>query len=330
MSNPEIFVEVKNLCRYFTIKTGMFSNIVKMLKAVDNVSFNIYKGETLGIVGESGCGKTTLGKTILRLIEPTSGSVMIENVDIAKISKEELRQARQKMQMVFQDPFSSLNGRITIGTALTEPMKAHKLCKAKEATERAGKLLETVGLHAYYLDRYPHEFSGGQRQRIAIARALVTNPKFIICDEAVSALDVSVQADILNLLKKLKRNFNLSYLFISHDLSVVHHISDRIGVMYLGKIIELGDSEKLFDNPMHPYTQALFSAVPIPNPKIKRQRIVMQGDVPSPVDLPPGCRFYSRCPMRMDICRKVEAELREIAPNYFCACHLYGKENNAI
>lgn len=318
-----VCVDVQELCQYFNVKTGTFSNTKKTVKAVDNVSLKIYTGETLGIVGESGCGKTTLGKTIIHLIEPVSGKVIINGVDLSSLSKEELRRARRDMQIVFQDPFSSLNGRLTVGTMLTEPMLAHKLCTREEANERAVKLLDMVGLRPFHLHRYPHEFSGGQRQRIAIARALATEPKFLVCDEAVSALDVSVQAAILNLLQQLKHDLGLTYLFISHDLSVVRHVSDRIGVMYLGKIVEMGTSKEMFERRMHPYTRALFSAAPIPIPGAQKERVILTGDVPSPVDLPSGCRFHGRCSERMDICAREEPQLKEIAPNYYCACHLY-------
>lgn len=322
----KVCVEVKDLKQYFEVKRGMFSNINKTVKAVDDVSFKIYKGETFGIVGESGCGKTTLGKTLLHLIPPTSGRVMIDGVEISSLKKEELRKARKDRQIVFQDPYSSLNSRLTVGTMIMEPMLAHGICSKEEANRRAVELMEMVGLRTFHLNRYPHEFSGGQRQRIAIARALATNPKFIVLDEAVSALDVSVQAQILNLLKKLKQALNLTYMFISHDLSVVRHVSDRIAVMYLGKIVELGSCDDLFESGSHPYTQALLSAAPIPKPGMKRSRIMLTGDVPSPIDLPSGCRFHGRCSRCMEICRKEEPALREITPGHFCACHLYDKE----
>lgn len=324
--NKNVCVDVRNLCQYFEVKRGMFSNINKTVKAVDDVSLQIYTGETFGVVGESGCGKTTLGKTILHLIPPTSGDVIIDGVNISGLDKEELRRARKDIQIVFQDPYSSLNSRLTVGTMLIEPMLAHGLCSRSEANERAVKLMDMVGLRTFHLNRYPHEFSGGQRQRIAIARALATEPKFIVCDEAVSALDVSVQAQILNLLKKLKKELGLTYMFISHDLSVVRHVSDRIAVMYLGKIVELGTSSDLFEDGRHPYTQALLSAAPVPKPGAKKERVMLTGDVPSPIDLPYGCRFHGRCSKCMAICKEKGPELREVSEGHFCACHLYDKE----
>lgn len=323
MDLDHLSVRIDHLCCYFETGTGMFANVRKTVKAVDDVSLAISKGETLGIVGESGCGKTTLGKAILHLVPKTSGKVYVEGDDLDLLSKEELRKKRRDMRLVFQDPFSSLNGRLTVGTMLTEPMIDHQLCSRKEANERAAELMHMVGLSTFHLNRYPHEFSGGQRQRIAIARALSTNPKFIVCDEAVSALDVSVQASILNLLRHLKSELNLTYLFISHDLSVVRHMSDRIGVMYLGKVVELGESEEMFEKRLHPYTKALFSAAPVPKPGASKDRIVLMGDVPSPIDLPKGCRFHGRCSQCMEICREKEPELKEISSNYYCACHLY-------
>jgi oligopeptide transport system ATP-binding protein len=292
----ETILEVKHLVKHFPITKGfIFQKQVGAVKAVDDVSFSIRQGETLGLVGESGCGKTTTGRVILRLMEPTSGEVQFENQNIFKLGKEELRRMRRNMQIIFQDPYSSLNPRMTVGDIIGEPLEIHNLARGKEKVRRVQELLEVVGLSPYHANRYPHEFSGGQRQRIGIARALAVNPKLIICDEPVSALDVSIQAQVLNLLQELQREFGLTYLFIAHDLSVVKHISDRIAVMYLGKIVEIATAEELFANPQHPYTEALLSAVPIPDPTMRRERIILPGDVPSPVNPPKGCRFHTRC-----------------------------------
>ncbi len=289
-------LEIRNLVKYFPITKGfIFQRQAGAVKAVDDVSFNIRQGETLGLVGESGCGKTTTGRVILRLMEPTSGEAYFEGRNIFKLTKEELRRMRRDMQIIFQDPYSSLNPRMTVGDIVGEPLEIHNLARGKDKVRRVQELLEVVGLSPYHANRYPHEFSGGQRQRIGIARALAVNPKLIICDEPVSALDVSIQAQVLNLLQELQKEFGLTYLFIAHDLSVVKHISDRIAVMYLGRIVEVGTTDQLFENPQHPYTEALLSAVPIPDPAMRRERIILPGDVPSPVNPPKGCRFHTRC-----------------------------------
>jgi oligopeptide/dipeptide ABC transporter ATP-binding protein len=320
----DTLIEVTNLKKYFPIKRGLFSKTVGHVKAVDDVSFSIRRGETLGLVGESGCGKTTVGRSILRLIEPTAGSVKFEGKEVTTMGTDELRHLRRQMQIIFQDPYSSLNPRITIGGMLSEIIKFHGLRKTDaEVQKRVQELLEVVGLRPEYARRYPHEFSGGQRQRIGIARALSVEPKFIVLDEPVSALDVSIQSQVINLLEDLQREFDLTYLFIAHDLSVVEHISDRVAVMYLGEIVELASSAELYSNPKHPYTQALLSAVPIPDPRRKQQRIVLTGDVPSPANVPSGCHFHPRCP-------KVEPEFKLVHPvlgddgnGHFVRCLLY-------
>src|SRR5436190_2815312 len=294
----------------------------RLVRAVDGVSLDIFRGETLGLVGESGCGKSTLGKAILRLIEPTSGSVLFRNADLAKLSSREMREQRRYLQMIFQDPYASLNPRMTIGQIVGEPLDTFRLARGAEAEKRVQELLETVGLSKRFIKRYPHEFSGGQRQRIGIARALAVDPDFIVADEPISALDVSIQAQILNLLEQLQRKKNLTYLFISHDLRAIRHVSDRAAVMYLGKLVELADSKTIYDEPLMPYTKALISAVPVPDPKVeaKRRRIVLEGDVPSPINPPRGCRFHTRCPYAIEACSEVEPPLIQIKPNHFAAC----------
>ena len=318
-----ILLKVRDLKKYFPVRSGLFSKIIGYVKVVDGISFDIKEGETLGLVGESGCGKTTAGRTILRLLEPTSGKVEISGKDIYRLKKEEIRRARREIQIIFQDPFGSLNPRMTVGDIVGESLFIHNIAKnRKSGEERVKKLLETVGLNANHMRRYPHEFSGGQRQRIGIARALALNPKLIICDEPVSALDVSIQAQVINLLEELQREFKLTYLFIAHDLSVVKHISDKVAVMYLGKIVELTTTEDLYSNPLHPYTKALLSAVPIPDPTLNRHRIVLEGDVPSPFNPPKGCRFHPRCSYAKPICKKEDPELIEFGKGHYVACHL--------
>ena len=317
-------LEIKNLVKYFPIKKGVFKRTVGWVKAVDDVTFEVYEGETLGLVGESGCGKTTTALSILRLEEPTKGQVIFDSRDITKMKKSDMRKERKNMQIIFQDPYSSLNPRMKIKDIIAEGMLTHNILKnTKERYKRVGELLERVGISAEYMDRFPHEFSGGQRQRIGIARALALEPKIIMCDEAVSALDVSIRSQIINLLKDLQSEFKLTYLFIAHDLSVIKYICDRVVVMYLGKIVEIADKKELFADTMHPYTQALISAVPVPNPDYKKKRIILQGDVPSPANPPKGCRFHPRCYKIMKICSEIEPKLKEIKDGHFCACHLY-------
>jgi oligopeptide transport system ATP-binding protein len=320
-------LDVRDLKMYFPITRGIiFQRQVGAIKAVDGLNFTMFKGETLGLVGESGCGKSTTGRAILQLYRPTNGEVFFEGTDITKSKGEDLRKMRRRMQMIFQDPYASLNPRMTVGSIIGEPLEVHNIGSSKkERQERVQELLKTVGLNPYFVNRYPHEFSGGQRQRIGVARALAVNPAFIVCDEPISALDVSIQAQIINLLEDLQDELGLTYLFIAHDLSVVRHISDRIAVMYLGKIVELADRDELYENPMHPYTQALLSAVPIPDPKIEtqRKRIILEGDVPSPANPPKGCNFSTRCPRVMDICREQEPPFNEYKPDHYTACFLY-------
>lgn len=323
--NAEELVIVQNLKKYFPVKSGLLQRVTARVKAVDDVSFTIYKGECLGLVGESGCGKTTVGRTTLRLIEPTAGQVRFRGVDLARADARTLKQMRRNMQIVFQDPYSSLDPRVPIGESIAEGLLIHGMKDKNERNAIVLEMLRKVGLEEYHRERYPHEFSGGQRQRIGIARALVLRPEFLVCDEPVSALDVSVQSQVLNLLRDLQHEFGLTYLFIAHNLSVVEHISDRVAVMYLGKMAELTGREELFRNPLHPYTQALMSAIPIPNPKLKRQRIILAGDVPSPLNPPSGCRFHTRCPIAKDQCRQVEPTFEEKLPEHWVACHLVAK-----
>jgi len=325
MTEKEVLVRVESLKKYFPITRGIiFQRQVGAIKAVDGISFGVYRGETLGLVGESGCGKSTTGRTVLQLYRPTEGNVYFEGENLVEMKGEMLRRQRKKMQMIFQDPYASLNPRMTVGNIIGEPLEVHHVASGKERQERVQELLRVVGLNPYFINRYPHEFSGGQRQRIGVARALALNPSFIVCDEPISALDVSIQAQVVNLLEDLQKEWNLTYLFIAHDLSMVRHISDRVAVMYLGKIVELTDRDTLYADPEHPYTQALLSAVPIPDPEVEetRQRIILEGDVPSPANPPVGCNFGTRCPKVMQICKEVEPEFKEIAPDHWCACHL--------
>jgi oligopeptide/dipeptide ABC transporter ATP-binding protein len=321
LTKEKEILQVRDLQQYFPIKGGVFGRTVNYVKAVDGVNFTIYEGETVSIVGESGCGKSTTGRAILRLDEPTSGEVIFQGTNLLSKSKREMRSIRKDLQVIFQDPFASLNPRRSIGQTLEEAMGILNVVPKADRRRRAIELLEQVGLKEEHIDRYPHEFSGGQRQRIGIARALAVEPKLIICDEAVSALDVSVQAQVLNLLKKLQKEYGLTYLFISHDLGVVRHISDRIIVMYLGKVVEIAEKKSLFDNPRHPYTQALLSAIPEPNRKKKKERIILKGDVPSPIDPPSGCRFHTRCPLATDLCRQSDPELKSLGEGHQAACH---------
>jgi oligopeptide transport system ATP-binding protein len=323
MSENGTLVRIEGLRMHFPITQGiLIQRKVGAVKAVDGLTFDIIRGETLGLVGESGCGKSTTGRAILQLYRPTAGEVYFEGQRLAELKGEALRQMRRRMQMIFQDPYASLNPRMTVGDIIGEPLTVHNISRGKERRERVQELLRVVGLNPYFVNRYPHEFSGGQRQRIGVARALAVQPDFIVCDEPISALDVSIQAQIINLLEDLQAEFNLTYLFIAHDLSVVRHISDRIAVMYLGKIVELTDRQELYEQPLHPYTQALLSAVPIPDPEVeeKRQRIILEGDVPSPANPPLGCNFSTRCPAVMDVCREREPDFVDIGAGHWVAC----------
>lgn len=334
MTTQEYFLlRVDKLVKHFPITHGIvFQHRVGAVHAVDGVSFDIRRGETFGLVGESGCGKSTTGRAILQLQRPTSGHVFFEGRDLTTLGARDLRKMRRRMQIIFQDPYASLNPRMTAGEIIREPLVIFNVVRGKEVDEWVDNLLELVGLNPNYAKRYPHEFSGGQRQRIGVARALALHPSLIICDEPISALDVSIQAQVVNLLEDLQREFNLTYLFIAHDLSMVRHISNRVAVMYLGVIVELTDRYELYKHPLHPYTQALLSAVPIPNPLIEmnRQRIILQGDVPSPINLPPGCRFHTRCPLAIQICREGEPGLREVAPGHLVACHLVNQNGGGL
>lgn len=318
-------VEVKNLVKYYPVLGGVFKREVASVKAVDDVTFEINEGETLGLVGESGCGKTTVGHTVIRLLDRTSGSVNFNGTDIFSLKNEELKLMRRNMQIVFQDPFASLDPRLPIGDSIGEGLKIHKIGTNQEQFEKVIAIMKKVGLEDYHALRYPHEFSGGQRQRIGIARALVFNPKFLVLDEPVSALDVSVQAQVLNLLKELQQEMGLTYLFVAHNLGVVEHISDRVAVMYLGKIVEITSRERLFRKPLHPYTQALMAAIPVAHPRLKRERVILSGDVPSPLNPPKGCRFHPRCPFAQELCTVEEPPLRELEPGHKTACHFSEK-----
>ena len=319
----EYLLEVTDLKKYFPIKGGLISRTVGQVKAVDGVSFRIKRGTTMGLVGESGCGKSTVGRTILRLHDKTSGEVLFNGQDIFALSRQELRKLRPKIQIIFQDPYSSLSPRLPISEIIGEAVREHNLVPPGELDDYITKIMKQCGLQEYHKDRYPHEFSGGQRQRICIARALALNPEFILCDEPVSALDVSIQAQIINLLRDLQKEFGLTYLFISHDLSVVEHISDTVGVMYLGNMVEFSETENIFSNPLHPYTVALFSAIPVPDPNYKMDRIVLKGSIPSPANPPSGCKFHTRCDKCMELCKHVTPDWAEVEPGHFCACHLY-------
>jgi peptide/nickel transport system ATP-binding protein/oligopeptide transport system ATP-binding protein len=322
MAQNNYLIEVRDLVKYFPVRGGILQRTQGWVQAVDNVSFTIRRGETLGLVGESGCGKTTVGRLLLRLIEPTGGQVLFEGRNLTGAGQSELKSLRREMQIIFQDPFSSLDPRSQIGDSIAEGLLVHGMRDPRERRRKVLEIMETVGLSEDHMRRYPHEFSGGQRQRIGIARALVLRPKFIVCDEPVSALDVSIQSQVLNLLRQLQREFNLTYLFIAHNMSVVEHISDRVAVMYLGKIVEIAERLELYRNPQHPYTQALMSAIPIPSPDLKRERILLKGEVPSPLNPPSGCRFHPRCPIAIDICSQLEPALIDLGGGHMAACHL--------
>ena len=315
-------LEVRNLKKYYSVKSGFLNKDRRSVKAVDGINLSVKQGEILGIVGESGCGKSTLGRSILRLIEPTSGEVIFEGTNICGLKKEEMRLKRREMQIVFQDPGASLNPRLTVGEIIGEPLEVFHICEGKEKEERIYKLMDLVGINRAYINRFPHEFSGGQRQRLGIARALAVNPKLIICDEPVSALDVSIRAQVLNLIKELKDKLNLTYIFISHDLSVVHHICDRVAVMYLGRVVEIADKKQIYENPVHPYTKALLSAIPMPDPEVKRERIILQGDVPNPADPPSGCHFHKRCPDAKKECSETVPPFVTVEPGHQVLCWL--------
>ena len=325
-----IIIETVGLKTYFSGKKSLLQRSPKTVKAVDDISLKIYEGETLGVVGESGCGKSTLGRTILRLVTRTDGKILFEGQDISNLSGEQMRQMRRKLQMVFQDPYASLNPRMTVLELIRSPLDAFGIGTMDERLEKVRKVIRTVGISEEQLYRYPHEFSGGQRQRIVIARALILNPRFIVCDEPVSALDVSIRSQVLNLIKAIQKEYNLTYLFISHDLSVVRYISDRIAVMYLGQIVELAEKKDLYERPLHPYTQVLLSAIPIPDTEVRREKIILTGDVPSPLSPPSGCRFHTRCPVAMECCRTQAPELQEIEPGHLVRCHLHEQKREII
>ena len=325
--DPQYILQVKDLKKHFPIKGGMISHTVGHVKAVDGVTFNLKRGTTMGLVGESGCGKTTAGRTILRLSgEKTAGHVLFNGKEVYDLSPKEMRELRTKMQIIFQDPFSSLSPRLPVGEIIGEAVREHNLVPKEQFDDYIDQIMDNCGLQPFHKDRYPHEFSGGQRQRICIARALALNPEFVVCDEPVSALDVSIQAQIINLLKELQKKYNLTYLFISHDLSVVEHISDTVGVMYLGSLVEYGETADIFRNPLHPYTKALFSAIPVPDPTVKMDRIVLEGSIPSPANPPKGCKFHTRCPNCTDRCKTEVPQQREIEPGHYVVCHLYSDE----
>jgi oligopeptide transport system ATP-binding protein len=329
----EVILQVENLKKYFPIRRGVFRRVVGAVKAVDDISFTVFKGETLGVVGESGCGKTTTGRTIIRLYEPTGGHVVFQGEDLAQISGRHMRQVRRKIQMIFQDPYASLNPRMSVMAIVSEPLEIYNVANGKDKKERVAELMHMVGLNPALMNRYPHEFSGGQRQRIGLARSLALNPDLIICDEPISALDVSIQAQVVNLLEELQEKLDLTYIFIAHDLSMVRHISHRVAVMYLGKIMELTDRKSLYQKPLHPYTKALLSAIPVPDPfeEEKRQRIILEGDLPSPANPPMGCNFNTRCPFAFEDCFHIDPEFLEVEPGHFAACHLVkpnGKNEN--